>query len=448
MRAWYGMMLAGFLIWLVACGTNNPPPSAAAAQTPSPISGEVLPAASETLVLSTPAPALVLSTPEPAPEANSTPDVSQPITLTLWVPEEFAPGAERGGDVLEKQIAEFQTAHPNIQLNYVLKAPYGKGGLVDWLSQLHELLPERLPDAVIVDSRELDQLETLGLVHPLNRVLPSGAFWDLFTAGQTIARRNGQWNNQPIVLDTEHLVYDTRRVTTPPTTWAQVLADKTQFAFAADSTEAFLLHYMENGGSLDPTLHPALDASVMQAVLDYYQRARANGNLNENTAVMKSARDVMPLFVTGQTPMAQVRARDFLIERSRLPNAVAAPIPTRDGRATALVSGWSFVVITNDPARQNAAVQYLTWLIDPARLGEWANAARLIPAGKSAFAQAMDSSAYAEVLWNLLQDPLVAPSFSQQAPYADAWHTATQAVLNGQLAPDDAAFRAVQTITQ
>lgn len=447
MRAWYGILLAGCFGWLIACGTHTPTPPDAALQT-SPIPGVVSPFAVATSAPETPAPLFGL----PTRQLPLTPEIaskaSQPLTLTLWVPEEFAPGAERGGDVLETLVGEFRAAHPRIAFNFVLKAPYGKGGMVDWLTQLDELMPDRLPDAVIVDSRELDQLERLKLLHPLNRALPSGALWDMFAAGQAIARRNGTWNNQPLVLDTEHLVYDTRRGSPPPATWTQVLADKAQLAFAADSTEAFLFHYLENGGALDPSAHPALDASVMQSVLDYYQRARANGNLNENTAVLKSARDVMPLFVTGQTPMAQVRARDFLAEESRLTNAAAAPVPTRDGRATALTSAWSFVVITDEPDRQGAVVDWLLWLIEPAHMADWARAARLVPASKSAFAEAMDSPAYSDLMWKLLEDPLVAPSFAQQAAYAAAWHTAVQDVLDGKRSPDDAAFRAAQAITQ
>lgn len=450
MRAWYGIVLAGILFWLAACGANTPPSTDMSALTATSSSLPRVvqaPLAAETPnVLSPTAP--TIRTPEALPPLSVTPDVSQTLELYLWVPEEFAPGAERGGDVLEKQIAEFQTAHPNVKINYVLKAPYGKGGIVDWLSQLNELMPERLPDAAIVDSRELAQLEKLGLLQPLQRALPSGAYWDLFASAQRIARHSGVWNNQPLTLETEHLVYDARKISSPPLTWQAVLTSTTPFAFAADSSETFLLHYLENGGTLAPREHPAFDASVMQAILDYYQRARANGNLNESTAVLKSAREVMPLFVTNQTPMAQVRARDFLIERNRLPNALAASIPTRDGRASALVSSWSFVMLTKDAQKQNAAMQYLAWLNDAAHLSEWSNAARMLPASKGAFAQAMSSPDYAALMWNLLDGALVAPSFSEQAPYLDAWHEAVSAVLKGQLSPDDAAFRAAQTISQ
>ncbi len=435
MRAWSGILLAGFFFWLAACGATNPPPPSPRASIPT----VALPVATESIDLFTRV---------PTPTRNAPPDPSKPMVLTIWVPEEFATGAERGGDILERQIAEFQLAHPNIQINYVLKAPYGKGGTLDWLTQLQEMMPERLPDAAIVDSRELEQIHALGLLQPLQRRLPSGAFWDLFPPAQTIARHNGQWDNQPLILETEHLVFDTRRVTTPPSSWESVVAEKNQYAFAADSTESFLLHYLANGGSFATTAHPATDASVMQIVLDYYARLRASGILNESVAVMKSAREVMPLFVSGQTPLAQVRARDFLIEQARLSDTLAAPIPTRDGRATTLVSSWTFVILTDEPAKQSAASNYLLWLIDPARMGEWANAARLIPASKSAFAQALDASAYADVLWNLFHNGRVAPDFAKQAVYAQAWHQAVQAVLNGELAPEDAAFRAVQMITQ
>lgn len=441
MRAWYGILPVGLILWLVACGAPNIPPPSRAAET----------AVAATATVTTPT--TELPTRVPVPTRNATPDTTQPVTLTLWVPEEFATGAERGGDILERQIAEFQTAHPNVTLDYVLKAPYGKGGLMDWLMQLDELMPDRLPDAVIVDSRELDQLEKLGLLQPLNRDLPSGAFWDLFSPAQKIARRGGVWNNQPLTLDTEHLIYDTRRIVVPPVTWQGVLTDTTPIAFAANSTEAFLFQYMEQGGSLDPQQQPELDASLMRNVLEYYQRARANNVLNENTAVMKSAREVMPLFSSGQVPMAQVRARDFLLEQERLPNARAAAIPTRDGRATTLVSGWSFVVLSEDAAQRRAAMDYLGWMIDPARMGEWAAAARMIPASQSAYAQAMgvpvsDELTYADVMRSLLQAGLVAPSFARQAVYGKAWQDAVQAVLTGQLSPDDAAFRAVQAITQ
>lgn len=435
MRAWNMLVATGLLLILAACGTPAPPFSPPAPATPDVV---ITPPVLNELPLPT----------RPVPTRALDVDATQPLTLTLWVPEEFAPGAERGGDILEARVAAFEAAHPGVSIEYVLKAPYGKGGIVDWLTQLQELMPERLPDAAIVDSRELDQLEKLGLLHPLNRGLPSGAFWDLFAPAQTMARQGGVWSNQPLVLDAEHLVYDTTRVASPPPTWQAVLADKTPFAFAADSTDTFLLHYLENGGSLSPAEHPALDSGVMQAVLDFYQRARANGNLNEAAAMMKSAREVLPLFIGGQAPLAQIRARDYLSERARMPNAAAAPIPTRDGRATTLASGWSFVILADSAARQRAAADYLEWLIEPEFLAEWTRAARMVPASKGAFAQVGVTPAYAETLGALLDNAIVSPGFGAQAPYASAWHDAVQAVLNGQLAPDDAAFRALQTITQ
>lgn len=434
MHAW-NVFVPAVIIWLAACGTATPSAQSFAVATPE----------------SVPTPLATAGTPEtlalfPTPIATS--GIQPPLDLTFWVPEEFATGAEKGGDVLESQVAAFTAEHPDINIDYVLKSPYGKGGLVDWLAQLDELMPERLPDAAIVDSRELDQLERLGLLQPLGHELPSGAFWDLFPVAQRIARRDGVWVNQPLVLETEQLVYDTRRVGTPPATWDEVLETKNQFAFAADSTDTFLQNYLDNGGDLDPSKHATIDVGAVQEVLDYYQRAQANGNLNETTSVIKSAREVMPLFVSGKFPLAQVRARDYLSERGRLPFARSAPPPTRDGSGGALVSSWSFVILTPDPERQRAAAEYLAWLDDPARMAEWSAAAQMVPAGQGAFAQAIEPQSYADVLRQIIEQGIAAPEFSAQAPYTDAWRQATEAVLGGTLSPEDAAYRAVQSIQQ
>lgn len=419
---------------LVACGAGTPafpPPT--------------LPPASRAPALADlPPPAL----PTRVPAAPAQAPAASPIVLTVWVTEDFGPGAERGGDLLATRMRAFETKHTGVGINYVLKGTNGKGGLVDWLIQLQELMPDRLPDVAIVDSRELDTLQAHGLLKTLNRSLPSGAYWDLFGPAQQIARRNGQWVDQPLVLELEHLVYDTRRVETPPASWDEVLARPRLFAFAVDGADTFLFHYLESGGALPTTAHPNLDAGIVQAILEYYQRAQANGNLSESTAVMKSAREVMPLFVSGQAPLAEVRARDFMVERARMPDARAAALPTSDGRAASLVSAWSLIVLSEEPARQQAAGEYVAWLSEPAYLAQWAEAASMVPASKSAFAEAVGPQDYADLLWRLLEQGIVAPGFEQQAPYAAAWHTAVQAVLNGQQTPDDAAFRAVQAMSQ
>ncbi len=432
MRVWNVLVLAGLVLIATACGAPTSPTAPPVMPTLDGITPDILSAPT------TPT--------RPAP-IQITPQATRPLTLTLWTPEEFAPGAEHGGDILQARVAAFESAQP-VKLNYVLKAPYGKGGIVDWIAQLHELMPDRLPDAAIVDSRELDTLQNLGLLQPLQRDLPSGAFWELLEPAQNIARHGGFWSNQPLALDAEHLVYDTRRVAAPPLSWQDVLTTTISFAFAADSTDTFLLQYLHDGGSLDPRAHPAADADVMQNILDYYQRARANGNLSEATVGMKSAREVLPLFLAGRAPLAQVRARDFLSERARLPNAAAAAIPTRDGAPAALVSGWTFVILTPNPDRQRAAADFLLSLDEPTFLAQWMRAANLAPAGKTAFAQAVQPETYAATLLDLFSHGLVAPSFDAQQPYANAWHQAVQAVLNGQLTPGDAAWRAVQSVAQ
>lgn len=372
----------------------------------------------------------------PLPTAAGT---SDQIALKVWAPEELSPTASRGGDVLRRQIAAFRVEHPDIDVSYELKGAHGKGGLVDFVLQVNDLVPERLPDVVIVESRELEPLARAGLVQPLNREFAAGIFLDLFTPAQGIASENGIFTNLPVAVDAEQLIYDSRRIKDPPATWDQLIALKTSFAFAADSTDVFLFHYLENGGVLPANADSALSRGALETVLGYYQRLRREQVLGDNALAFRTSGDVLPSFQSGETPLAEVQARDWLEKRAGLTDAALAPLPTHDGRATTWVTAWSYAVLVRAPERNRAALQFVEWMNEPARVAEWANVAQRIPARKSAFADALGTTPYADVLWLCLENGIAAPSLQAQQPYVDSLQAAVQAVLRGQLSPEMAA---------
>lgn len=361
------------------------------------------------------------------------------LLLTVWAPEELSPSAPRGGEVLRNQIADFEAAHNGIGLTYAVKAAHGKGGLADFVLQVNDLVPERLPDVIVIESRELEPLARAGLIQPLSRDFPAGVFLDLFAPAQVLASDNGVYTNLPVVVDTEQLMYDSRLVTIPPATWDQLIASASHIAFSADSTDVFLFHYLENGGVLPASPGAGLSQAVVETVLAYYQRLRREQLLSDNAIGLRTSGDVMPLFESGQVPLAQVSASDWLAKRALLPDAGIAAVPTHDGRATAWVTAWSYAVLTRDPARAQAAVEYIAWMNDPARVAEWASSAQRVPARKSAFAAALGSTKYVDLLWLCLENGIAAPSFQAQQRYLGSLHAALQAVLRGQLSPQVAA---------
>lgn len=418
------------LIVLTACST------APIAPTP--------PAGSETPVAPTPTATEVRSLPD-SPTPTPAIEASQVVTLTIWTPEAFSPEAAQGGQVLQRQVEAFTRAHPDVAVKFVLKNPYGRGGVLDFLVRVNALVPGLLPDLVLIDSREVDVAAQAQLLQPLDRDLPSGAFADLLPPAQKLAMQNGQWLSLPLTLDLQHLAYNTKVVRDPPMTWDQLLKGGAPFAFPADDDDAFLFQYLQNRGRISSSPEPApLNVSVTTSVLTFYQRARSANLVPDSVLSLKTTHDVWALFAEGQVPMAQVEATDYLAEHERTPNAGFAPLPTQDGQSTTMVNGWNYAIITTNPRHHAAAAEFLEWIDEPSRLAEWATSARLVPARRSAFALSVTPREYGDFLLGLLEEAIVAPTFADRVPYGQAWHSALQAVLRGQSTPGEAALRAAQ----
>lgn len=422
--AWFSL---GFiLLILTACGESaSPSPSSVSTPTVSPVL----------------APSSTPDAPVSAPSTNADAPTREPavIDLTVWAPEDLSPFASVGGDALGKQVADFEQEHPNVHVIYKLKAAQGKGGLVDFVLQVNELVPAQLPDVVLVESQELAPLVRAKLLQPLTREFPAGVFLDLFTPAQMVATVDGGYSNLPLVIEAEHLVYDTTRLSKPPATWDQVIESRTSFAFAADNVDEFLFYYLENGGIIPTAYADRLSPGMLETVLTYYQSLRREQLMPDAAVNSKTPGDAMSLYVNGQVAMAQVDARDFIEKRAILSNTGFAAIPTHDGRPTTLVTLWTFAILAKDPLRQKAAAEFLAWMDDPSRVAEWARIARRIPARKSAYAESIQPQAYAEFLWECLENGIVAPSNVSQQPFVDALQSAIRAVLRGQLSPQVAA---------
>ena len=102
------------------------------------------------------------------------------LTITVWGPELMAPLDQvAGGSVLAGQLRAFSDARPGWQVDYVRKKAYGPGGLVHFLRATHAVAPERMPDLVLLDMRELGLLADDHLLQPVEPLLGPEATADL-----------------------------------------------------------------------------------------------------------------------------------------------------------------------------------------------------------------------------------------------------------------------------
>lgn len=399
-----------------------------------------------TPVLATPVRVVNATTlPTPAALATSAAPIRTPITttgaitLTLWTTEDLAPGTTPAGRILRNQFDAFTAANPNIHIDIVLKKPYGKGGVLDFLSTTSAVVPEQLPDLATLDISQVPEAAAAGILQPLDPLLSSDIKGDFFPFAFQAAQYQGKWVAVPFTADIEHLVYSKAIVKKVPQTWDDVLKQKNTLLLPVGGDNAFLIQYLALAPLFDANNQWALDANTASQVLNFFKRTHDLSMMPDTAIGLKSSEEAWPLFATGKITMTQASASRYLAERDKLPDAMYAAVPTRDGKVAAVATGWAFVIVTSDPVRQAAAARFVQWLVQGEHLAPWLRTARRLPASRSALILSVDPIDYSTFLREPLERAAYLPPNAAYGKAADAWRAAIAAVWKGQTTPDEAA---------
>ena len=414
--------------WLVACAAVVP-------ESPTP----TLPTPGVTLSATTPA-ALATVMPTRSVPTRTPIATTSALTLTLWTTEDLAPGATPAGRVLKNQFDAFTAANPNIHIDVVLKKPYGKGGLLDFLLTTSAVVPAQLPDFVTLDISETPLAADAGILQPLDVWLPNDLKNDLFPFAFRAAHYQNQWIALPFAADAQHLVYNKTTIKKAPATWDECIRQKLTLLVPLGGDDAYVLQYLALAATGDGVLPLPTDANGIAQILNFFKRARDLNLLSDTAINLKSVEEVWAPFAAGQVTLAQVSASRYLAERDKMPNAGFAAVPTRDGKTATVASGWAFALTTNDPTRQAAATRFMQWLVQGERLAPWLRAARRLPATRAAMILAVDPPEYALFLRDTLERAAYwSPTSPRDAKIAQAWRNAIAAVWKGNSTPEEAA---------
>lgn len=435
------------------------------------------------------------ATPTPTPEL-------QPmiVTLALWVPEELNPySGNLGADVLAQQLDDFSEAYPDVQVEVVVKKAHGRGGLLDFLRTARDAAPSIMPDLVVLDATELETAAGLGLVQPLDPLLPPAETIEPFPFATEMGTVDEQILGFVISADMEHLVYRPALLDSPPISWTQFISPSVSFLFPAGGrdrqiNDATLIQYLAAGGELtDAEGNPSLDEDVMVSVLSFYSDCVRAATISPvvspaisltvsptaSLAISPTALLTVPLtisptivlptvsmtisptvvlgirdadqawehFRNGKGDIAVVRAGRYWLEADE--TFAPAPIPTHDGRSFSIArQGWAIAMVADDPARQALAMLLLNWLIAPDHNGEWTQAAGYLPGTRSALRQWDISNADRAVLRGVMDAAVPAPRSEVIEVVGLVMQDALRAVLRGWDTPEEAATFAVESLGQ
>jgi len=398
-------------------------------------------------------------TPRPQVTATTTP-VTDTLTLTWWTPEFVSPKAAAPvGPLLSTYLADFETAHNGkVRVNTIIKARYGRGGLLDFLRTAQPVAPSILPDVVALDLTEVELAVGFGLLQPVDGLLPREITATLYAFARGAGQFDGRTMAVPWLVDVEHAIYNRDRVSLPPNTWAGALTQGVSYVFPAGSPQspsaagltediqhAFIAQYLSAGGALDPkTRRLALQEQPLLRVLNFYRDAGEAGLLPKSMLSVTSLDDAWNVYTQEGLAMASVSARRYLTNRDTLTNTNFAPAPGWSNPAPPVADGWALVLTTADPIRQRAAADLIAWLLAPERAGALAQTAGWLPTSSKALAT-WGANPYFEFLDRQLAAAVPHPAGPEYAQTAARLQKAVTAVLSGAASPVEATQAAVAT---
>jgi multiple sugar transport system substrate-binding protein len=355
------------------------------------------------------------------------------------------------GQILAQQVALFEEANPDIRLHFVPKKPHGKGGILDYLLTTQAVVPDLLPDLVLIDVDELRTAVQAELLQPLDELIPADLVADLYPFARSSGTVGGRLYALQFQADLDHLVYNTGRMAVPPRSWPGVLSNPGPYIFPAGGqaglvNDAFLLQYLavQPQPAQDDPAGLLLDEDSLTAVLQYYQDGVSRGIFPPEILDYHTTDDSWRDYVAGEAALTHVSAHRYLRERGMLEIAAPASIPAINGPATAINRGWALALVATEPARQSAAMAFMLKLMAPETNAAWNQAANYLPTRQSAMAHWDVGDSYTPFINQQLQAARQRPVIANYAQVAAALQEAVEDVVTGAATPEEAAAQVME----
>lgn len=380
----------------------------------------------------------------PLPVESPTPEPTADLSaLTVWIPPAFRSDSQSpAGELLNQRIDAYEALHPGTKVVIRVKAANGAGGLRDSLAAASAAAPGASPDVVALDQSNLHAAAIKELIHPLDGVFPADAWDSYFAYAQSMVTVNGRKFGLPFAGDAI-VMAGTLMPFPTPRRWADT-SDRISPMFAplADSRALFLFfgYYAAGGTPLLSIADTRIEPEPLAQALSWLQAMQESGVLNPRSLQLESFESAfLAIESVGDSSVTLYsivsKASDYFLGH----------LPTPEGEAFSLSTGWSWAIATADPARQKMAGDLMSWLSDPAFLAEWSEAQGVLPPVRPAMEQ-WDAGTRRDFALSISEASLPFPDDEILVFAGPVFSKAARQVLLDGLPPADSAQEAAKAI--
>jgi ABC-type glycerol-3-phosphate transport system substrate-binding protein len=374
-------------------------------------------------------------TPEPTPAG--------PRELVIWWPEPLAPlDNEDAADLLSEQLSAFQQENETIVIDFRLKQVGSVGGVMATLRSASAVAPGALPDVTLLRRNDLLIAAQNRLIFPLDEAQFPAVLEDLPSIGVELGTAENALYGLPYILNVQHMAYQVDDAPLAGWRFADLLEGDRGFIFPAARTsginDVFLLQYLAAGGERLDLNQTAVNANALFDTLAFYEQALAAGVIDPSVLEYSTLADYQELWLTDRPAVpALVTSTAYLRLQGAGFDLDFGVVPSNDGQPVATVDGWMWVLTTSDAERQARAIQFLNWMLNAGRQGQYTRAVEMLPSQRTAIRQMSDAD-YATFISDLIANGTLPLTESESGATARVMQNALEEVILGTRTAEEA----------
>ncbi len=382
------------------------------------------------------------------PAATPTLDASRPLTVTLWVPPDVAATARDDDGLLAEAERRLTTSSPNARFAVHPKAIAGPGGIPALLAAMRPVLPEALPDAALVDAADIPALVEQGVLVPLDGLLSDDAWEGLYPFARSAVQVGDASYGFPLDAHLTAMFYNTGMLSEAPSDWEALLAIEGGYLAplrVGDGVTFRLLlsHYAALGGAWrNSEGQPMLDATIAARVLRGYLDLQRSGVIPEGGLSLDSADACWAVYLTGEAAVCSSTSYQFLRDRSQLRFTTYAEQASFGGKAPPVATSRAWVLLTDDPARQEVVAEFIAQCAMPTRSADWLRASYQLPTSRAPLPLTIEDERERAFWAQQLESAIAAPDRELRERLQPVLERALEDVLDGSTTPEQAAVTA------
>ncbi len=318
----------------------------------------------------------------PSPESAVTENPA--MQLRLWWVDTLAPIEGESGNLRAGQLRAITDSLSGVEVEVRIKLAGGPGGLRESLLAADAVAPGVLPDMALIHQRDLPFLISSGLAQPIDDAVSEADLERFYPAAVASADVNGRLYGLPYALDLQHLAYQ------PPTvdlaTFESSLTNPRSLLLplGGDLNPMVLAQYLSSGGSLTNGLFIELEEAPLRTLLSYYQEAVATGAVDARSTQYATHTDSLPALLDGSASSGLVNTAGYLALLTAQPTWLPGTVPLATPTSVTIVDSWLWVILTTEPARQEAALSIINGLLGDERLAAYTSIVGVLPATPTA----------------------------------------------------------------